>query len=216
MFHKDFSDPMISGLFRRCPLKSVEIRKNGAFLATALATVLGFLNTSLKTDPNDLCIRRCMSRQAAKSESANHPEFVVYREGFDRFFEKPLPTSTFHDLVNKGKITPFKHIRGMYYLNASLRRLGLKEVAELPKAPPQPSLENITRFAFTIIDPDLFPAPSWLRFTEMIDERVADHALLLANTHRDNVEALDDVRVKMSYFQATLDVAATLDAEGQE
>ena len=40
-----------------------------------------------------------------------------------------LPTSTFHDLVNKGKITPFKHIRGMYYLNASLRRLGLKEVA---------------------------------------------------------------------------------------
>jgi hypothetical protein len=50
----------------------------------------------------------------------------------------------------------------------------------------------------------------------MIDERVADHALLLANTHRDNVEALDDVRVKMSYFQTTLDVAATLDAEGQE
>ena len=93
----------------------------------------------------------------------------------------------------------------MYYLNASLRRLGLKEVAELPKAPPQPSLENITRFAFTIIDSDLFPAPSWLRFTEMIDERVADHALLLANTHRDNVEALDDVRVKISYFQATLD-----------
>jgi hypothetical protein len=72
------------------------------------------------------------------------------------------------------------------------------------------------RFAFTIIDPDLFPAPSWLRFTEMIDERVADHALLLANTHRDNVEALDDVRVKMSYFQTTLDVAATLDAEGEE
>jgi hypothetical protein len=157
-----------------------------------------------------------MSRQVAKSESANHPEFVVCREGFDRFFDKPLPTSTFHDLVNKGKITPFKHIRGMYYLNASLRRLGLKEVAELPKAPPQPSLENITRFAFTMIDPDLFPAPSWLLFTEVIEERVADHALLLADKHRDNVEALDDVRVKMSYFQAALDAAAALDADGEE
>jgi len=50
----------------------------------------------------------------------------------------------------------------------------------------------------------------------MIDERVADHALLLANTHRDNVEALDDVRVKMSYFQAALDAAAALDTEGGE
>ena len=118
-----------------------------------------------------------------------------------------MADSTFYDLVSKGKITPFKHIRGMYYLNASLRRLGLKEVAELPKAPPQPSLENITRFAFTMIDRDLFPEPSWLLFTEVIEERVADHALLLADKHRDNVEALDDVRVKMSYFQATLDVA---------
>ena len=157
-----------------------------------------------------------MRKSTEKKEPSNHPEFVVNREGFNRFFDKPLPTSTFHDLVNKGKITPFKHIRGMYYLNASLRRLGLKEVAELPKAQPQPSLENIMRFAFTIIDPDLFPAPSWLRFTEMIDERVADHALLLANTHRDNVEALDDVRVKMAYFQTTLDVATTLDADGEE
>ena len=94
--------------------------------------------------------------------------------------------------------------------------MGLKEVAELPKAPPQPSLENITRFAFTMIDRDLFPEPSWLLFTELIEEREADHALLLANSHRDNVEALYDVRVKMSYFHATLDVATTLDAEGEE
>lgn len=157
-----------------------------------------------------------MRKSTEKKEPSNHPEFVVSREGFNRFFDKPLPTSTFHDLVNKGKITPFKHIRGMYRLNESLRRLGLKEVAELPKAPPQPSLENIMRFAFTIIDRDLFPEPPWLLFTEVIEERVADHALLLANTHRDNVEALDDVRVKMSYFQTTLDVAATLDAEGEE
>lgn len=190
-------------------------------MGNVLGNVLGKIFWEPKRNlAADICDRlpesTGMRKSTEKKEPSNHPEFVVNREGFNRFFDKPLPTSTFHDLVNKGKITPFKHIRGMYYLNASLRRLGLKEVAELPKAPPQPSLENIVRFAFTIIDRDLFPEPPWLLFTELIEERVADHALLLANTHRDNVEALDDVRVKMSYFKTALDVAATLDADGEE
>jgi hypothetical protein len=45
MFHKDYSPPMVSGLFRQRPSNSAEFRKNGAFWATFWATVLGFLNT---------------------------------------------------------------------------------------------------------------------------------------------------------------------------
>jgi hypothetical protein len=41
--------PDQTGGFRGTPSTSAEIRKNGAFLATVLATILGFL-TNFKTD----------------------------------------------------------------------------------------------------------------------------------------------------------------------
>jgi hypothetical protein len=61
----------------------------------------------------------------------------------------------------------------------------------LPKPPAAPSLEDIIRLAFTLIDRDLFPAPSWLLPAEAIDIKDADHARRLADRHRDKVEALD-------------------------
>lgn len=109
---------------------------------------------------DDVCV------PAKKSNAYDGPEFVVTSEFFDRFFEKPMPTSTFHGLVNKACIIPWHGMRGKYLLNASLHRMKLPTVDKLPREEPKRSLEDITRFAFTLIDSDLFPAPSWLLSVE--------------------------------------------------
>src|SRR5690606_36942399 len=98
------------------------------------------------------------------------PEFGVKRKVICRFFSPPLPSSTFHDFVNKGKIIPIKDIRGFYKLNESLKRLGLREVYSLPTEAKR-SLEDVTRLALTLIDPLVFPAPSWLLGVEIMEER---------------------------------------------
>lgn len=54
------------------------------------------------------------------------PEYAVRWETNSRFFEPPMPSSTFHDFVNKWRIIPVKGIRGFYQLNESFRRLGLR------------------------------------------------------------------------------------------
>ncbi len=149
-----------------------------------------------------------MSRSASNTQTTTDcPEFVVTREAFNRYFEKPMPTSSFHDLVKKGKITKFKPMRGHFLLNDSLRRLGLREVRELPQPPPAPSLDDIVRLAFTLIDRNLFPEPSWLLHVEAIDAKDADHATRLADRCRDKVEAFDHVELKLAYFQGVLDWA---------
>lgn len=133
------------------------------------------------------------------------PEFVVTREFFDRYFEKPMPTSTFHDLVNKGRITQWPQMRGRYLLNASLHRMKLPTVEKLPVEDLKRSLEDITRFAFTLIDSDLFPAPSWLLGVEALDAVECDHALRLAELYRDRVESYSSPQEKLGYFAGVLD-----------
>lgn len=150
----------------------------------------------------------------AASSPSDFPEFVVTRESFDRYFEKPLPTSTFHDLVNKGKITPWKAMRGHFLLNDSLRRLGLKQVHELPAPPPVPGLEGIVRLAFTLIDPSLFPAPVWMLAVEAINIKDVDHAERIANQYREEIHSLDHPALKIHYFQGVLDAAFTAEQEG--
>lgn len=154
-----------------------------------------------------------MRKSDAINEPTGYPEYGVRAEVIGRFFTPPLASSTFHDLVNKGKIVPLKDLRGFYKLNDSLRRLGLKEVRELPKPPSAPSMEDVMRLGFTFIDELLFPAPSWLLNAEVIDGKTADHALRLAEQHRAEVEALDHVALKMAYFQGALDAAHLMDAE---
>ena len=114
-----------------------------------------------------------MSKPSSKAPAIGFPEFAVRREAFDRYFDRPLPSSTFFDLVNKGKIVQMKGLRGFYLLNDSLRRLGLREVPALPESRKR-SLEDILRLAFTLIDPDIFPAPPWTIFNEAIDAEVMD------------------------------------------
>ena len=148
-----------------------------------------------------------MSKTPSKNEPTGYPEYAVRAEFIGRYFSPPLASSTFHDFVNKGKIVPMKGIRGFYLLNASLRRLGLREVPELPQPPSTPSLEDIVRLAFTMIDPDLFPAPSWLLDVEAIDAKDFDHATRLAEQHRDEVHSYEHVALKQHYFQGVLDWA---------
>ena len=153
-----------------------------------------------------------MKSSSAKPPS-DIPEFAVRRETFDRYFDPPLPRSTFHDFVQKGKIIPMKGIRGFYLLNESLRRMGLREVRELPSEPKSRSLEDIVRLAFTLIDQELFPAPSWLLHVEMIDIKDADHARKLADQHREKVASFDSVQLKLAYFQGVLDWASMEEAQ---
>jgi hypothetical protein len=84
------------------------------------------------------------------------------------------------------QITAKIGIRGFYLLNASLRRLGLREVPELPQPPSTPSLEDIVRLAFSVLDPDLFPKPSWML---NVDAKDVDHAIRLVVKHRDTVQS---------------------------
>ncbi len=154
-----------------------------------------------------------MGSPSSKSPPTGFPEYAVRRETISRYFEPPLPRSTFHDFVNKGVIIPMKGIRGFYLLNASLRRLGLREVPKLPGEPLTRSLEEIFRLAFSLIDQELFPAPSWLLTVEELDLKDADHARLLADQHREAVNALDSAELKIAYLGGVLD-ALVMMADG--
>jgi hypothetical protein len=107
-----------------------------------------------------------------------------------------------------------KGIRGFYLLNASLRRLGLREVPELPKDPTERSMEDIIRLAFSLIDPLAFPPPSWLLTVETINMKDADHARRIADQHQAAVDALDNVYLKIAYQGGVLD--AQVMAEGEQ
>jgi hypothetical protein len=79
-----------------------------------------------------------MIKSSSKNEPTGYSEYAVRAEVIGRFFFPPLASSTFHDFVKKGKIVPMKGIRGYYLLNvlnASLRRLGLREISKLPELP---------------------------------------------------------------------------------
>jgi hypothetical protein len=154
-----------------------------------------------------------MSRKSKGETGSSLPEIVVRREGFDSFFDPPLATSSFHDLVNKGKIISMNGMRGFYLLNESLRRMGLPEVSALPSAVRKRSLEDLTRLAFTLIDPLLFPAPSWLLTEEKIALVDAEHARRLADEYREKVHALTNVHLKLAYFQGALDAQVMLENE---
>lgn len=147
------------------------------------------------------------------SQPVAGPEFIVRRQVFDRYFERPLPSSTFPDLVNKGRILACPDIKGHYYLNRSLRQLGLPTVAELPEAGRTRSLEDIARLAFTMIDPMIFPAPPWMLTVESIDVATVDHARRLADQHREQVASQRTTEEKLQYFAGVLDAQVLIEAD---
>ena len=156
-----------------------------------------------------------MSKTSARNEPSAYPEFAVKYETLRRYFDPPLASSTFHDFVNKGKITPLPGIRGFYKLNDSLRRLGLREVSKLPQEVPTRTTEDIIHLAFHIIDPGLFPAPSWLLAEEVIAGADVHHAELIVAQHSASVAELDHDRLRTNYLQGVLDATAIMETERQ-
>ena len=154
-----------------------------------------------------------MRKSAANNDAADYPEFAVRAEVIGRFFSPPLASSTFHDFVNKGKIVPMKGIRGLYLLNDSLRRLGLREVPKLPQEVHSRTAEEIIRLTFHAIDPEVFPPPSWFLDVEAIDGASLHHAELIFAQHSDHVAALDNDHLKHEYLQGALDAAAMMSAD---
>jgi hypothetical protein len=140
-----------------------------------------------------------------RSKTFDGPEFIVSREFFNRYFEKPIPKSTFYDFVNGGRIIPWSLMRGRYLLNESLHRMGLPTVEDLPVEHPRRSLEDITRLAFTLIDPDLFPSPPWRLSVEVLPQIDLDHARRVADQHRYYVEDYSSPQEKLKYFGGVLD-----------
>ena len=88
-------------------------------------------------------------------------------------------------------------------------------VTEFPEADRKRSLEDIARFAFTLIDPVLFPAPPWLLATEVIDAATADHARRMADQYREKVEAIRTTEEKLAYFGGALDAQCKIEADSQ-
>lgn len=143
----------------------------------------------------------------ASSSPANpsgFPEYAVRRETISGYFSPPLPRSTFHDLVNKGKIIPIKGLRGFYKLNDSLKRLGLREVASPPVEVRKRTMEDILRLAFSLIDPLLFPIPPWVLSVQALDATDADHAVLQAKVHKERVDGLGSAEEKQNYLNGIL------------
>ncbi|BCU76845.1 hypothetical protein [Luteolibacter sp. LG18] len=146
------------------------------------------------------------------NKPSGFPEFAVRRETISGYFHPPLPRSTFHDFVKKGKIVPFKDLRGFYKLNDSLRRLGLREVASLPVEVPKRSMEDILRLAFSLIDPLLFPEPPWLSAVDALDVREIDHATLQARLHFEQLSEFTTAEEKLAYFNGILHAQVMLEA----
>ncbi len=159
-----------------------------------------------------------MSKSTSKSAPTGYPEFAVRRGGFNPYFDKPLPRSTFHDMVGKGIIVPLKGLKGFYKLNDSLRRLGLREVPSLPSPLPKRSAEDIARLALTMIDPVAFPAPSWLGDVEALDPLDVDHALLIADQNAAYINDLPSLELKIAAGAGVIDgqvmIEADMKAEG--
>ncbi len=75
-------------------------------------------------------------------------------------------------------------------------------------------MRPIVRLAFTLIDRNLFPEPSWLLPVEAIDLRDVDHAQRLAVRYRDKVASYRHVELKLAYFHGVLDWVALEEALG--
>ncbi len=58
------------------------------------------------------------------------------------------------------------------------------------------------------------PPPSWLLAVETIDMKDADHARRIADQHREAVDALDNVHLRIAYLGGVLD--AQFMAEGEQ
>jgi hypothetical protein len=138
------------------------------------------------------------------------PEFAVGRDTIRSFFHPEISTSTFHDLVKSGTILPVDGLRGFYKLNESLSRLGLRPVSALPTQRSR-SNADMLRWAFSLIDPRLFPVPGWAMDCAL-DPYQEDALKYLVITHGRELAQLAFDEEKLNYLTGALDAYDDLEA----
>ena len=156
-----------------------------------------------------------MSKSSGSNEPTGYPEYGVRKETICGYFSPPMPSSTFYDRVNEGIVVPIKNMRGFYKLNESLKRLGLREVSELPAVPVARSSEDMLRLAFHLIEPEVFPAPGWFLITEYLTSAEIHHLDLIVEKHEAIMEEYEEDRLKIGYFQGVLDAESLMQVERQ-
>ena len=140
-------------------------------------------------------------------------DFGVRREVIQNFFEPPIGKSTFFDLVNRGKIAEVKELRGYYRLNESLRRLGLPQVDELPRAAAGGLDKRVLAdIALDLCMPDELPVPSEL-LTQALSADDVLEVLRLQGGYAQELSALHSHEERMAFAQGVKDAAYTLAAE---
>ena len=150
---------------------------------------------------SEISYQFCVS---SRPKQSTFPEYAVRRETISAYFQPPLARSTFHSLVNQGKIVPLEGLKGFYKLNASLRLLGLRETAKLPNETKR-TVSEIIQLAFHLIDPVVFPSPTWLLVADELTVSEADHGRRVADQHRDAISALPSSDEKHAYFAGVLE-----------
>jgi hypothetical protein len=78
----------------------------------------------------------------------------------------------------------------------------------------EPSLEDIFRYGFTLIDPFLFSDPPAMLTAEAIDASTADHAKRIVSQHREMFEALSSTEEKLAYFAGVFDAQVVIEHRG--
>src|SRR5687767_10852546 len=72
----------------------------------------------------------------------------------------PIGRTKFHELVKEGKVVRAPSGKGRYLLYATCRNLGL-DVPDFSAFPYCKSKGDLVRWAFSLIDSRIFPAPAW-------------------------------------------------------
>ncbi|GAA5117389.1 hypothetical protein GCM10023212_06040 [Luteolibacter yonseiensis] len=122
-----------------------------------------------------------------------------------------MASSTFYDLVDKGIIVPLKEPKGFYRLNESLSRLGLREVPHPPGQIAKRTSEDILRLALWMIDSSLFMMPSWYLNGGENCRIEEEHAALLAQMIRADIDALPTYQEKIAAGAGMLHAQADLE-----
>lgn len=148
-----------------------------------------------------------VSKPSSKVPPSGFPEFAVRREAICKFFDPPMASSTFYDLVDKGIIVPLKEPKGFYRLNESLGRLGLREVptplGKYPSALPK-IFYDWRRGLSSLLCSLCHRGTSGCRIEE-------EHAALLAQMIRADIDALPTYQEKIAARAGMLHAQADIE-----
>ena len=122
----------------------------------------------------------------------------------------PIGKTKFHELVHEGKVVRAPTGKGRYLLYATCRNLGLEVPAELGLEVPAEldaavgrPRQDVMRWAFSMIDPKIFPTPGWAIGGESFPEY--SRAKLYAQYLEPTVMKLGPAPKKLAFLAGLID-----------